>query len=165
MIIPSEPVVTFTLKLVSISVAPRITISSLFTTEPLLLTLAYIEADIFIWLGFSLADLIAFRSKHCTSNNALNNPSLYISTTYPVIPAAKLPTIFLDFIKFLTSAATARDIPPAPVWKLIPSFKYPDCSINLAVKSATFKPIGFLVIWVVPETIPLGSPIASITKT
>ena len=63
-ITPSDPVVTFTLKLVSISVAPKITISSLFTTEPLLLAFAYIDADIFIWLGFSLADLIAFRSKH-----------------------------------------------------------------------------------------------------
>ena len=52
MIMPSVPVETLTLKLRSISAAPRIIVSSWLTTEPRLWGLAYIEADMAWWANF-----------------------------------------------------------------------------------------------------------------
>ena len=66
---------------------------------------------------------------------------------------------------FFTSAATAKEVPPAPVCIPKPSLIYPNSSSKSAASFAIFNPIGFLVISVVPETIFCESPILSIVTT
>ena len=77
---PAESVCTFTLKSVSISVAPSRTTSRWSTTALFAAGLAYCMAEISWWAGFVRMDSTAFRSKHCTSIREVKQPSFSMST-------------------------------------------------------------------------------------
>ena len=70
MITPSDAVRTFTLKLMSTSVAERIITSSSLATFPLAWGSAYISASISMCLGLSRIEATASASKVCTSRRA-----------------------------------------------------------------------------------------------
>ena len=76
-------------------------------------------------------------------------------------PEAKEPWIFSLTITSIRNFAAAKDAPPAPVWKEKPSFKSPECWITFTAVSAMMRPTGSRVIFVVPETMPWGLPMAS----
>ena len=80
-------------------------------------------------------------------------------------PIQKLPFIFSFSIISSTYLATAKDAPPAPVWKENPSFKYPECFTTCAANPAIRSPTGSRVIFVVPDTIRAGSPICETSTT
>ena len=80
-------------------------------------------------------------------------------------PLANEPTIPRSCIMRPTSAATASDVVPAPVWNDMPGFKYPDASMRRAVSAAMPRRTGSFVISVVPETMPDGSPMESTLTT
>ena len=70
----------------------------------------------------------------------------------------------LSMISFRNWAA-ARVAPPAPVWKLNPSFSRPLALMTFAAVWAMTRPTGSRVIFVVPETMPAGLPMASTETT
>ena len=74
-IMPFEPVVTFTLKSKSISLAPRITTSSLPAIWAGLFGFAYKSAEILWCVLFFSTESTAARSKHCTSYRCSKSPS------------------------------------------------------------------------------------------
>ena len=80
-------------------------------------------------------------------------------------PSPKLPRIFSFSMTSFRNFAAASDAPPAPVWKLKPSFRSPDALITSTAVIAIESPTGSRVILVVPETMPFGSPIESTTAT
>ena len=166
MIAPSVPVATLTLKSRSTSAAPRIIVSSWSTTAPRSCGFAYIEADICWWAGFRRNDSTARRSKHCTSSSVRKSPASSMSTIIPVIPpAAKPPRTPFRAMTSARRDATARDTPPAPVWKEKPSASRPDASMTRAAVSAIRRPTGWVVGRVVPEAICRGSPMDSTATT
>ena len=57
------------------------------------------------------------------------------------------------------------EAPPALVWKEKPSCKQARRLMTLAAVSAITRPTGSRVIRVVPERMPLGSPMASTWTT
>jgi hypothetical protein len=73
--------------------------------------------------------------------------------------------IFCASIFRLTLSATAREVPPAPVWKENPSLSSPEASMTSAAWWAMSRPAGSLVIRVVVDTIFFGSPSESIVTT
>ena len=61
--------------------------------------------------------------------------------------------------------AVASVAPPAPVWNEKPSRRSPEFWMTRAAVCAMTRATGLRVMRVVPDTIPAGSPMASICTT
>ena len=113
---PSEPVITFTLNLVSISSALNTTTSSRSTEAPLEPKLAYWLALTSMWLGLRASEAAAALSKLCTSINLSIKPFSCKSTMLAVMPpSANEARIFWRRILSSKKRATASEAPPEPV--------------------------------------------------
>ena len=121
---PSEPVSTFTLKLVSTSNALSTTTSRRSTDAPFEPQLAYWFALISMWFGLRAKDSAALRSKLCTSSSLRIRPFSCRSTMVAVMPpSAKSARISRLRILSSRKRVTAKEAPPVPVCSEKPSLK------------------------------------------
>ncbi len=115
--------------------------------------------------GIVPMEATASRSKHCTSMSWRKHPGT--EHLHQVAGDAAQGEAAVDVLPSMISfreAAAARE-PPAPVWEEKPSCSRPEAWMTPGGGVGQTRPTGSRVIRVVPERMPLGSPMASTCTT